>query len=94
MARHKLSRPAQPFYFGKSLERLPASAIAHLPRKKDGTLNAYPLGLAASHAHRFSTAELRAALEACLAANVELVTSSLEPKVILTRLIVRVAAGS
>ena len=94
MARHKLTRPAQPFFFGKTLERLPASAIAHLPRKKDGTLNAYPLGLAASHAHRFQMPELRAALDACLEANVQLVTSSLEPKVILTRLIVRIAAGS
>jgi len=94
MARHKLSRPAQPFFFGKMLERLPASALAHLPRKKDGTLNAYPLGLAASHAHRFKMPELRAALDACLAANVELVTSSLEPKVILTRLIVRIAAAA
>ena len=94
MARHKLARPAQPFFFGKTLERLPPSAIAHLPRKKDGTLNAYPLGLAASHAHRFKTAELRAALDACLAANVQLVTSSMEPKVILTRLIVRIAASA
>ena len=94
MARHKLTRPAQPFFFGKTLERLPARAIAHLPRKKDGTLNAYPLGIAASHAHRFQIPELRAALDACLEANVQLVTTSLEPKVILTRLIVRIAAGA
>jgi DNA polymerase-3 subunit delta len=37
MVRHKLQPPQQPFFFGKSLERLPASATSHLPRKKDGT---------------------------------------------------------
>jgi DNA polymerase III subunit delta len=93
MARHRLNRPTQPFFFGKTLDRLPAHALAHLPRKKDGTLNAYPLGLAASHAHRFEIPELRAALDACLEANVQLVTSSLEPKVVLTRLIVRIIAA-
>lgn len=92
MKRHRLSRPAQPFFFGKTLEKLPAEAIAHLPRKKDGTLNAFPLGVAASHAHRYEAAELRAALEACLAANVQLVTSSLEPAVALSQLLVKVIA--
>ena len=46
MMRHKLSRPQQPFFFGKTLEKLPESATAHLPRKKDGTVNTYALGLA------------------------------------------------
>lgn len=92
MTRHKLSRPAQPFYFGKTLEKLPAEAIAHLPRKKDGTLNAFPLGIAASHAHRYQADELRAALGACLEANVQLVTSSLEPSVALSQLLVKVIA--
>jgi DNA polymerase-3 subunit delta len=93
MTRHKLARPAQPFFFGKTLERLPASAIAHLPRKKDGTISAYQLGIGAAHAHRFEIPELRAALDACLEANVQLVSSSLEPKVVLTRLLVRIIAG-
>lgn len=93
MTRHKLQRPAQPFFFGKTIERLPASAVAHLPRKKDGTLNAYSLGTAAIHAHRFDLPELQAGLHACLEANVRLVTSSLEPKVILGQLLVRLIAG-
>jgi DNA polymerase-3 subunit delta len=91
MQRHKLSRPAQPFFFGKALERLPATATAHLPRKKDGTVNAYALGLAALHVHRFQPAELREALESCLQANVQLVTSALDPKVVLSQLVIRVA---
>ena len=94
MARHRLQRPAQPFFFGKTLERLPADATAHLPRKKDGTVNAYSLGIAAAHAHRYSAPELRAALDACLAANIQLVTSGLEPKIALCQLLVKIIAGS
>lgn len=90
MARHKLSRPQQPFFFGKTLEKLPESATAHLPRKKDGTVNAYALGLAAIHAHRYEMGELRAAFRACLEANVRLVTSSMEAEVVLGQLLVRV----
>jgi len=93
MVRHKLQRPAQPFFFGKTLERLPPAAVAHLPRKKDGTVNAYSLGIAAIHAQRFQMAELEAGLHACLDANVRLVTSSLEPKVVLSQLLVRLIAG-
>lgn len=92
MKRHRLSRPQQPFFFGKTLEKLPAEAIAHLPRKKDGGLNAFPLGIAASHAHRYQAEELRAALDACLAANIQLVTSSLEPQVALSQLLVKIIA--
>ncbi len=90
LTRHKLQRPAQAFFFGKTLERLPPEAIAHLPRKKDGSINTYSLGIAAMHAHRFSLPELRTALGSCLDANVQLVTSGLEPKVVLSQLIVRI----
>ncbi len=93
MDRHKLQRPAQPFFFGKTLERLPPAATAHLPRKKDGTVNAYSLGIAAIHAHRYRLSELREALHACLEANVRLVSSSLDAKVVLSQLLVRVIAG-
>ena len=92
MERHRLARPHQPFFFGKTLERLPGDALAHLPRKKDGTVNMYGLGLAAAHAHRFTMRELRRAMDACLEANVQLVSSSLDRKVILTRLLVRIIA--
>ena len=94
MARHRLQRPAQPFFFGKTLERLPAEATAHLPRKKDGTVNAYSLGIAASHVQRYTLPELRTALDACLAANIQLVTSSLEPKIALSQLLVKIIAAS
>lgn len=92
MTRHRLPKPAKPFFFGNTLERLPAEAIAHLPRKKDGTINAFQLGIAAMHASRYQASELRAALEACLAANVQLVTSSLAPEVALSQLLVKILA--
>jgi len=94
MVRHRLNRPSAPFMFGKQLERLPADATAHLPRKKDGTFNAFALGLAAAHVHRFTEEELRVALGACLEANLQMVTSALEPSVVLTQLIVRISAAS
>ncbi|MEP6670581.1 MAG: DNA polymerase III subunit delta [Chthoniobacter sp.] len=92
MARHKLSRPQQPFFFGKTLEKLPEAATAHLPRKKDGTVNAYALGLAAMHVQRYQMPELRAAFRACLEANIRLVTSSMEADVVLSQLLVRIIA--
>ncbi len=92
MQRHRLSRPAAPFHFTGTLNRLPADATAHLPRKKDGTLNTYALGIAATGAHRYELPELRAALEACLEANVALVSGGLEAKTLLTELVVRIIA--
>lgn len=91
MVRHKLSRPQQPFFFGKMLERLPPDATAHLPRKKDGGINVFALGIAATHAQRYTVDELRAGLEACLEANVQLVNSLLEPEAALSQLLVKVA---
>ena len=94
MVRHKLTRPAQPFFFGKTLERLPAEAIAHIPRKKDGTLNAYPLGIAASHVQRYKLAELRTALAACLQTNMQIVSSGSDPKGALSQLLVKIIAAA
>jgi DNA polymerase-3 subunit delta len=54
-------------------------------------VNLFALGIAAVHAQKFSEAELHAALHACLDANVKLVTSSLEEKVVLSELVVRIA---
>jgi DNA polymerase-3 subunit delta len=91
MQRHRLSPPQAPWFFGSTLNKLPPEATEHLPRKKDGTINAYVLGLAAVHAKRFEVAELRELLDACLTANVRLVTSGLDERVVLAELIGRVA---
>jgi len=92
MQRYRLSRPAAPFHFTGTLNRLPAEATDHLPRKKDGGINTYALGIAAMHAQRYTLAELRAAMGACLEANVALVSSGLEARTVLTELVVKIAA--
>src|SRR3984893_16440020 len=94
MERHRLSRPHAPFPFISAINRLPAEATAHLPRKKDGTGNAFALGIAAQNAHRFQTARLIAGMEACLAANLQLVTTQLDHELILTEVVVKLLGES
>ena len=89
MERHRLSRPHAPFQFISTVNRLPADATEHLPRKKDGSINAYALGIAAQHAHRFETKQLIEGMQACLEANLQLVTSQLDHELILTEVVVK-----
>jgi len=90
--RHGLRPPHAPYQFGAMLQKLPESATRHLPRRKDGGVNAYALGIAACEAHRFSLRKLIAGLEACLQANLQLVTTQLEPKLVLSQLLVKLLA--
>ena len=92
MERNRIQRPQSPFTFISALNRLPANATEHLPRKKDGTINGYALGIAAQQAHRFETARLIAGLEACLDANLRLVTSQLDHELVLTEIVVKLLA--
>ena len=89
MERHRLARPHAPFQFISTLNRLPAEATEHLPRKKDGSINAYALGIAAQHAHRFETKQLIKGMQACLEANLQLVTSQLDHELVLTEVVVK-----
>ncbi|HEY0792013.1 MAG TPA: DNA polymerase III subunit delta [Chthoniobacterales bacterium] len=88
LERHRVRPPAAPYQFTSVVSRLPPEATEHLPRKKDGSINAYALGLAACQAHRFTMQEAITGLEACLEANLQLVTSQLEPRLVLSRLLV------
>src|SRR5438046_780351 len=89
MERHRLPRPQTPFQFISAINRLPADATEHLPRRKDGSINAYALGIAAQRAHRFSTNELIKAMQACLDANLQLVTTQLDHELVLTEVVVK-----
>jgi DNA polymerase-3 subunit delta len=89
MDRYRLPRPHSPFQFISAINRLPTEATAHLPRKKDGSINAYGLGIAAQQAGRFETTQLIQAMQACLAANVQLVTTQLDHELILTEVVVK-----
>jgi DNA polymerase III subunit delta len=89
MERYRLPRPHSPFQFISAINRLPTDATNHLPRKKDGSVNAYALGIAAQQAGRFETTQLIQAMQACLAANVQLVTTQLDHELILTEVVVK-----
>ncbi len=89
MDRHRLTRPHAPFQFISVLNRLPACATEHLPRKKDGSISGYALGIAAQNAHRFETRNLIEGMEACLQANLRLVTTQLDHELILTEVVVK-----
>ena len=82
-------------YTAQLERKLSARERDRLPKKKDGSgLNAYPLFLAAREAGAYSRAELQRALEECLVANRRLVTSGLDPVIVLNQLLFRVLPPS
>ncbi len=92
MERHRLPAPHSPFQFISAINRLPAEATDHLPRRKDGSINAYALGIAAQQAHQFDTNQLIEGMRACLDANLQLVTTQLDHELILTEVVVKLLA--
>lgn len=92
--RHRI-RPGGSYQsYAAALERLPEKELARLPKKKDGSgLNVYPLFLAAKEAVKFTGDELLVALEECLKANRRLVTTSLDPVIVLNQLLFRILAA-
>jgi DNA polymerase-3 subunit delta len=89
LIRHKLPPPSQPQFFGGALKRLPTEATSHLPRKKDGTISAYSLGIAAVNAAHYSLPELEDGFAACAAANQQLLSGSLTDDIVLARLLIQ-----
>jgi DNA polymerase III subunit delta len=80
--------PSAPYQFNSVIARLPQAAQNFLPRRKDGNINVYGLGIAACEAHRFSLGQLIRGFEECLKANIQLVTTQLEPRLVLSKLLV------
>ncbi len=89
LIRHKLAPPSQPQFFAGALKRLPTEATSHLPRKKDGTISAYSLGIAAINAAHYSLPELEDGFAACAAANQQLLSGSLTDEIVLARLLIQ-----
>lgn len=89
MSRYRMSRPNMPFQFISALNRLPAEAVAHLPRKKDGAISGYTLGIAAQNAHQFERNRLLEGMDACLDANVRLVSTQLDHELVLTEIVIK-----
>jgi len=92
MERHGLKAPSQPQFFASELKRLRSEETTHLPRKKDGSLNSYGIGLAAANAARFDRDHLASAFLACRDANAALLRGHGSEDTILTQLLVRIVA--
>lgn len=88
LERYGVKPPSAPFQFNGVINRLPQAVQNFLPRRKDGSVNAYGLGIAACEAHRFSLAQLIRGFEECLKANIQLVTTQLEARLVLSKLLV------
>ncbi|MES2660158.1 MAG: hypothetical protein V4689_16160 [Verrucomicrobiota bacterium] len=80
--------------FSGGLNRLPEADRAWLPQKKDGSgVNVFPIFLAADNAKNFELAGLQKVMEATLKADQALVTTGLDHRLILHRLIVEIASA-
>lgn len=80
--------------FSGGLNRLPEADRAWLPQKKDGSgVNVFPIFLAAENAKNFELSGLQHVMEATLKADQALVTTGLDHRLVLHRLIVEIAAA-
>lgn len=90
MERHQLKPPAKPAFFSTALQKLSPQETSHLPRKKDGTLNTYGLGLAAMHVRSFTREELMQGFLACRNCNARLLRGERSEHVLLTQLLISI----
>ena len=92
-ARLALDAGASPGYgFGKSLEKLPPEKRAVFPRKKDGGINAWGLSQAVGKVGKRNMRQMRKALDCSLQADKSLVTTSLDHRLVLHRLVVELTS--
>jgi DNA polymerase-3 subunit delta len=76
------------------LNKLPAADRAWLPQKKDGSgVNVFPIFLAVPNAKNFDLAGLQHVLEQTQRADQALVTTGLDHRLVLHRLIAEIAAA-
>ncbi|WP_411825499.1 DNA polymerase III subunit delta [Luteolibacter sp. AS25] len=80
--------------FAGALNKLPAAERAWLPQKKDGSgVNVYPIFLAVQNARNFDLAGLQHVMEETQKADQALVTTGLDHRLLLHRLIAEIAAA-
>ncbi len=80
--------------FAAALDRLPEMERLWLPQKKAGGVNVYPLFLCLRGASAFSMEGLRGAMESALKADRSLVTTGLDHRLVLHRLVAEVTAAA
>lgn len=78
--------------FYRKVESMPDYARQLIPSKKDGTPNYYSVFLSAQKLGKRSFLQLKKALADCLEADKSLVSSSLDPKLVLHRLAISLAS--
>lgn len=94
MDRFKVSGSGNYNSFAGALNRLPEQDRAWLPQKKDGSgVNVFPIFLAAPNAGNFELEGLQEVMEATLKADQSLVTTGLDHRLVLHRLIVEIASA-
>ncbi len=81
--------PSYPPFQG-ALDRLPPEAEKIIPRKKDGTINAYGFYMTAQKAERFTPDELAAAVIACANAAAAIMSTGSDPDLILHQLLIKI----
>ncbi len=79
--------------FKAQLGALPPEAVDVAPRKKEGEVSEWSLYFACLAADRFTMPELRRALESCLQANLRLVLTTIEPRLVLHEMVIEILAG-
>ena len=80
--------------FAGALNKLPETDRAWLPQKKDGSgVNVFPIFLALPNASHFDLPSLQHLMEATLKADQALVTTGLDHRLVLHRLIAEIAAA-
>ena len=79
--------------YAGALDSLPEHERAWLPQKKAGGVNAYPLFLASRNAKGFGIDRLRDAMASCLEADRSLVTTALDHRVVLHRLVANICTA-
>lgn len=80
--------------FAAALDRLPAIERMWLPQKKAGGVNVYPLFLCLRGAEKFTMEGLRGAMESALKADRSLVTTGLDHRLVLHRLVAELTAAA
>lgn len=87
---HGLRVPASYPAFQGALEQLSPDAKEILPRKKDGTLNAYGFYMSTQEARNFSVPDLADATIACADAATSIMSTGSDPALVLQQLLVRI----
>ena len=80
--------------FAAAIDRLPEMERLWLPQKKAGGVNVYPLFLCLRGAEQFSLDGLRGAMESALKADRSLVTTGLDHRLVLHRLVAEITAAA